>query len=158
MFLKFSRCSSNARASTAFSSLLAKKKSRLLMKEDGCYPCYHFYFTHTLQYVPHEVSCNTSRYNRRSCCSLNSCRTIISNISHDCLIDIDAHLDCTSPKPSSICTGGPVEALSLRIQPRHSKAIFHLSPLIPSQLNPAVYWNSLYNSDKCTLFFLAFII
>ena len=37
------------------------------MKEDGCYPCYHFYFTHTLQYVPHEVSCNTSRYNRRSC-------------------------------------------------------------------------------------------
>ena len=45
-------------------------------------------------------------------------------------------------------TGGPVEALSLKIQPRHSKAIFHLSPLIPSQLNPAVYWNSLYNSNK----------
>ena len=70
------------------------------------------------------------RYNRRSCCSLNNCRTIISNISHDCLIDIDAHLDCTSPKPSSICTCTSLSATGierfffiLRYSSAHSIAI-----------------------------------
>ena len=68
------------------------------------------------------------RYNRRSCCSLNNCRTIISNISHDCLIDIDAHLDCTSPKPSSICTCTSLSATGMeQLRPVLATTLFSKS-------------------------------
>ena len=43
------------------------------------------------------------RCNRRSCCSLNSKWNLRFNMPYDLLTGINTDLDCTSPKPSSIC-------------------------------------------------------